>query len=61
VSRLKEHIGEKGWAVDYTRSFAYGDTKWDIPVLDLVGNPAAVYPDVGLKAYAQSKNWKIIG
>lgn len=60
VSRIKDYIEKNGLEVDFTKSYAYGDMKWDCPVLELVGNPVAVYPDTDLRAYAQSKDWKII-
>jgi HAD superfamily hydrolase (TIGR01490 family) len=60
VSRLKEYIHQSSIEVDFSKSYAYGDTKWDQEVLALVGNPAAVYPDKTLKACAQNNGWKII-
>jgi phosphoserine phosphatase len=60
VSRIKDYIKKNGLEVDFAKSYAYGDMKWDYPVLELVGNPVAVYPDADLRAYARSKDWKII-
>lgn len=61
VSMLKEYIRQTDLAVDLSRSYAYGDMKWDRPVLEMVGNPVAVYPDDELRDCAQSRGWKIIG
>jgi phosphoserine phosphatase len=60
VSMLKAYIQQSGIEVDFSKSYAYGDTKWDQAVLALMGNPVAVYPDETLKACAQSRGWKII-
>jgi phosphoserine phosphatase len=57
---LRKHIGETGLQVELSRSYAYGDTIWDKPVLQMVGNPVAVYPDAELRAYAQEQGWRII-
>ncbi len=60
VSMLKEYVQQSGIEVDFSKSYAYGDTRWDQPILALVGNPVAVYPDESLKACAQSHGWKVI-
>ena len=61
ASMLKEHFRENNIEVDFEQSYAYGDLKWDRPVLEMVGNPVAVYPDEVLRAHAQSRGWQIIG
>jgi len=61
VSMLRERIRQAGLEVDLGRSYAYGDTIGDKPVLEMVGNPVAVYPDSRLRAHAQEQGWKIIG
>jgi len=61
ASMLRERLTEAGLQVDLGGSYAYGDRIWDKPVLEMVGNPVAVYPDGELRAYAQKKGWKIIG
>jgi len=60
VKMLRELIDAIGLKVDLSESFAYGDTILDKPVLQMVGNPVAVYPDPELEAYAQKCCWKII-
>jgi len=61
ASVLKEFIKENHIDVDFIRSYAYGDAISDKPMLELVGNPVAVYPDPELRAHAQRQGWKIIG
>jgi HAD superfamily hydrolase (TIGR01490 family) len=61
ASVLKEFIKENHLEVDFSRSYAYGDAMSDKPMLELVGNPVAVYPDAELRAHAQQHGWKIIG
>jgi HAD superfamily hydrolase (TIGR01490 family) len=58
---LTELIRMKNIDADLTKSYAYADSSYDIPVFDLVGNPVAVYPDKKLLVIATNKNWKIIG
>jgi len=45
-------------AVDLTASFAYSDSWYDLPMLELVGNPVAVNPDVRLRLAARAKGWE---
>lgn len=40
-------------------SYAYSDSYYDAPLLDLVGNPVAVNPDVRLAGLARLKGWPI--
>ncbi|MCG3089484.1 HAD-IB family phosphatase [Sporosarcina cyprini] len=46
--------------VDWSKSYAYGDSYSDLPVLQSVGNPVAVRPDAKLEAVALEKKWEII-
>lgn len=41
-------------AVFYTDSFS------DLPVMEIVGEPVAVNPDVRLRRHAQSRGWKVV-
>jgi len=43
--------------VDLTESFAYSDSWYDVPLLELVGNPVAVNPDVRLNVLAKARGW----
>jgi phosphoserine phosphatase len=58
---LKEYISEASIQVDLNQSYAYGDMIWDKPVLEMVGNPVAVYPDAKLRAHAHEQGWRVIG
>lgn len=61
VVLLTELLDRTGLEVDFRQSFAYGDGIFDVPILELVGNPIAVYPDSQLRDYASQKGWQIIG
>jgi HAD superfamily phosphoserine phosphatase-like hydrolase len=61
ASLLRKRVGEIGLEIETSGSYAYGDTIWDKPVLQMVGNPVAVYPDSRLRAHARERGWKIIG
>lgn len=45
--------------VKLSSSTAYSDSYYDSPLLDLVGNPVAVNPDVRLQALAAVKGWPV--
>lgn len=45
--------------IDLERSYAYGDSIADLPMLELVGLPNAVNPDKSLKAVASSRGWPV--
>ena len=45
--------------LDLTASFAYSDSFFDVPMLDLVGTPVAVNPDLRLAALATLRRWEI--
>ena len=46
--------------IDWENSYAYGDSKADLPVLHMVGNPVVVCPDPKLQAIANRKKWQFI-
>jgi HAD superfamily hydrolase (TIGR01490 family) len=46
--------------VDLSRSFAYADSHSDLPLLQAVGNPVAVRPDVRLQKHAKKNRWPIV-
>jgi HAD superfamily hydrolase (TIGR01490 family) len=62
-------VGEAraGWLRDYARdtgadlevSYAYADSMSDLPLLEAVGNPAAVNPDVALARIARKRRWPV--
>jgi HAD superfamily hydrolase (TIGR01490 family) len=45
--------------LDLSRCAAYSDSANDIPMLELVGHPAAVNPDADLRAQARAQNWPV--
>ncbi len=45
--------------VDLTRSYAYGDSYSDRPLLEAVGHPVAVNPDPHLYRHARSRRWPV--
>jgi alcohol-forming fatty acyl-CoA reductase len=46
--------------VDLSQSFAYADSLSDLPLLQAVGNPVAVRPDVQLHKHAKKNHWPIV-
>ena len=60
VTLLKEYLSQNGLEIDFQSSFAYADSTFDIPLLELVGNPVATYPDENLRQIAIHNGWKIL-
>ena len=60
VRLVKEFISQNGLDIDLSSSFAYADSVSDIPLLELVGNPVATYPDGKLRQFAKDNNWQIL-
>ena len=46
--------------IDLSRSFAYADSHSDLPMLQTVGQPVAVSPDISLMRAAQRSQWSIV-
>lgn len=44
---------------DLRRSYAYGDSVNDLPLLESVGNPAAINPDPRLRLHAMNIGWPV--
>ena len=59
ITRVQGYLD--GQKVDRLASYAYADSASDLPVLEWVGHPTAVYPDDVLMKVALTKGWKIIG
>lgn len=57
---LREFIDRNGLEIDLSASFAYADSIFDIPLLELVGNPMATYPDRDLRHLAEHNGWRIL-
>ena len=45
--------------VDLAASYAYGDSRADLPMLECVGHPIAVNPSKGLRQVAIESGWEI--
>jgi len=60
VEKLKNFLFEKNLEINFNESFAYSDGIFDLPMLELVGNPVVVEPDKKLLEIAKDKGWQII-
>lgn len=56
----KEYLQDLGILVDYDSSYAYADSTSDLSLLEMAGNPVAVYPGEQLKEIATNRGWQII-
>ena len=45
---------------DLSASYAYSDSATDAPMLELVGHPVAVNPDLELRGLAEVRNWPVL-
>ena len=61
AARLRSYLAEEGNDIDLTASSGYADSIFDLPVLEMVGHPVAVYPDAELAALATRRGWAICG
>lgn len=55
----QEYLARAGLNVDLKGSHAYADSITDLPLLEMVGYPVAVYPDLELKATAEERGWRV--
>ena len=55
---VREHARANGHELD--ECFAYSDSYSDVPMLSVVGHPAAVNPDRKLRLLANAYHWPII-
>ena len=58
VKALNDYL--KGRRIDFSRSFAFGDSWADVPLMSLFGYPLAVNPGLLLRQHARRKKWTII-
>jgi HAD-superfamily subfamily IB hydrolase, TIGR01490 len=54
---VRRYVADAG--IDLTRSWAYADSYSDRPLLELVGNPVAVNPDLRLYRHARRRRWTV--
>lgn len=59
VTRLEAYLSG-GDQVDWSQSYAYADSYTDLPLLEHVGHPVAVYPDDKLATHAREHGWEVI-
>lgn len=59
VEFTKQRIEELGLDIDLSASYGYADSAGDIAMLEMVGNPIAVYPDDELAPIAEARGWQI--
>jgi HAD superfamily hydrolase (TIGR01490 family) len=60
VKRLKQFLNGAGKGIDLTKSYFYTDSIVDAPVMEMFGNPVAVYPDSELRRLAAVHGWTVI-
>jgi len=53
-------LAESSDSVLWPQNYAYADSFTDLPLLERVGHPVAVYPDSQLTAHARSQGWEIM-
>ncbi len=46
--------------IDLAKSYAYADSHVDLPMLDAVGYPVVVSPDIGLMRAAKARGWSVV-
>lgn len=61
AERLRRFLDELDEPIDLSNSNFYTDSYLDMPVMELFGNPIAVYPDKLLAAEAEERGWTTIG
>jgi len=60
AEKIKNFLSEKNLKINFKESFAYSDSFFDLPILEMVGNPVVVEPDKKLLEIAKNKGWQII-
>ena len=59
ASLAREYLIRNGYEVDFQSSYVYADSISDQSLLEMVGNPVAVYPFDELRTLAQNSGWQI--
>lgn len=60
VNRVMSLVRRLTPPIDLQESLAYADTERDLDLLELVGNPVAVWPNRRLERVAQHRGWPIV-
>jgi phosphoserine phosphatase len=55
---IRDHAKSRGFDLDHC--FAYSDSYSDVPMLSVVGHPAAVNPDTRLRTLARTYGWPVL-
>ncbi len=55
---IRELAAREGYPLEHC--YAYSDSVTDLPMLELVGHPAVVNPDRGLRKEAASRDWPVL-
>ncbi len=55
---IREHAREHGYDLD--ECYGYSDSYSDVPMLSVVGHPAAVNPDSRLRTLAKAYDWPVL-
>ena len=60
AEKVKNFLSEKKLKINFKESFAYSDSFFDLPILEMAGNKVVVEPDKKLLKIAKNKGWQII-
>ena len=60
AEKVKQFLIDNNLVINFKESFAYSDSIFDLPILELVGNPVVVEPDKELLKTANTRGWQII-
>ena len=60
ASMAQDYLQKNSFNIDLTGSHSYADSTSDLPILEMVGHPVAVYPDGDLLNIAITREWKIL-
>jgi len=60
AEKVRKFLSGNGLKINFKESFAYSDSFFDLPLLELVGNPVVVEPDKKLLETANTRGWQII-
>jgi HAD superfamily hydrolase (TIGR01490 family) len=61
LQRLTQFLETEGRDIDLGQSYHYADSIVDVPAMEIVGNPVAVYPLEDLARVAAERGWHVIG
>jgi HAD superfamily hydrolase (TIGR01490 family) len=59
ASLSKAYLTDNDYQIDFQSSYAYADSISDRSLLEMVGNPIAVYPFNELREFAKRRGWQL--